>query len=142
MRQPPVPSDRALTGLTVLAGAVGGIFLLWLVTLAAAGTHADLPSVQIVAPGADPDPNPITTAWRLLNATLAGAAAFGLWLRWFHPHDRRDSFLKGGELVLCMAAVVGAVHMVVLHGPLTIATPFVTISCGLTLVGLVRTGRM
>lgn len=142
MRPTPVPSDRALTALVVSASLAAGLFLLWLVTVAAAGTGSSLPDIRLVTPdAAGGGHNPLVLAWRLLNAALATAAAFALWMRWFDCRHPRDPFLKAGELVLVMAAVVGAVHMVVMRGPLTLATPFVSLSSALTLLGLVRTGR-
>lgn len=138
----PVPSERTVRLLGWTALAVGIIFFAWLLTVAAAGTGADLPHPEFVA---TPEPEATQSAavlvWRAVNACLAGVAAFGLWLRWFDCRYPRAVLLKAGELLMFAAAFVGQIHMLVLRAPLTLAVPFITVAATCCVAGLLRSRR-
>lgn len=137
----PVPSERTVRVLGILSLIGDIVFLWWLVTLAAAGTGADLPMPQITVSEASGSASLPVIAWRLVNVTLAGGVILWLWMRWFDCRARRDPFLKAGEMVLFAAVLVGSLHLVLIDSPMTIAMPFITGACLLTLLGLWRTRR-
>jgi hypothetical protein len=138
----PVPSERTVRVLGALSLVGDIVFLWWLVTLAAAGTGADLPAPQIVVDYPTGEAHPAVVVWRLVNVTLTAGVALALWMRWFDCRTSRDPFLKAGEMVLVSAVLVGTLHLLLISGPLTLAMPIITLSCLLTLIGLWRTRPM